>query len=81
LVWVIKLGIQQDTIALKQQQKQKTLDTEVWNNLKKGDSIFVKQGLTLISFYKKGREKLDEFEQKQINSILIFIFALRRCCG
>ncbi|WP_109831894.1 hypothetical protein [Reichenbachiella versicolor] len=37
-----------------------------WNNLTIGDSIFVKKNVYQLKFYKKGRRKLEDYEQRQI---------------
>ena len=50
-------------IELEQEQK----STQIWNNIISGDSIFVKSNVYSLNFYKKGREKLDNYEQKEIN--------------
>jgi hypothetical protein len=41
---------------------------QIWNNIKSGDSIFIKSNLYSLDFYKKGRQKLDDYEQNKINN-------------
>jgi hypothetical protein len=40
---------------------------QTWKSIQSGDSIFVKSNVTNIDFYKKGREKLSDEEQREIN--------------
>lgn len=40
---------------------------QTWKSIQPGDSIFVKSDVTNIDFYKKGREKLSDEEQKEIH--------------
>lgn len=46
--------------------KQKKELNHQWKNLCLGDSIFVKQNIYNLDFFKKGREKLAEYEQREI---------------
>ena len=39
---------------------------QTWKSIQPGDSIFLKSDVTDICFYKKGREKLSDEEQKEI---------------
>ena len=45
----------------------KLKETQIWNSIQTGDSIFVKDNVFYLDFYKKGREKLSDYEQKGIN--------------
>jgi hypothetical protein len=40
---------------------------QTWKSIQPGDSIFVKSDVADICFYKKGREKLSDEEQKEIH--------------
>ena len=37
-----------------------------WNSLNAGDSVFVRDNVYRLEFFKKGREKLNEYEQREI---------------
>jgi hypothetical protein len=63
LIWIIRLTGED----YEQEKHQELLIEQVWENLSKGDSIFIRPDVAVTHFYKKGREKLDEFGQKQIN--------------
>ena len=39
---------------------------QTWENLMVGDSVFVKDNVYHLEFFKKGRKKLDEYEQRKI---------------
>ncbi|NOQ25403.1 MAG: hypothetical protein GQ564_08570 [Bacteroidales bacterium] len=47
--------------------KEETRDIETWTIIEPGDSIFVKDNVFYLDFYKKGREKLSDYNQKEIN--------------
>ena len=47
------------------EQEQKSI--QAWKNIKVGDSIFVKNNIYSLKFYKKGRQELASYEQKEIN--------------
>nr|WP_321453136.1 hypothetical protein [uncultured Carboxylicivirga sp.] len=38
-----------------------------WKSLEPGDSIYVSDNVLYLDFYKKGKEKLTDYEQKEIN--------------
>jgi hypothetical protein len=44
----------------------KSRDLINWHSIKKGDSIFVKKHVFYLDFFKKGREKLESYEQREI---------------
>ena len=39
----------------------------IWNGIEKGDSVYVKKNVYYLDFYKKGRQELSDYEQKEIN--------------
>lgn len=41
-------------------------ENELWSQVKVGDSLFVKSNTISIEFYKKGKSKLFEWEQREI---------------
>ena len=48
-------------------ERQRTEELEGnWNSINIGDSVFVRSNIYSLDFYKKGRQKLNEFEQRQI---------------
>lgn len=61
LLFLLPGLIDKDETEKQQQEKRMT---KSWNMLKAGDSVFVKDGVTITVFYKKGRKKLNETEQK-----------------
>jgi len=46
--------------------KHESKEYQLWKNIKCGDSIFVKDNVYYLHFYKKGRQKLDDYEQSEI---------------
>ena len=55
-VWAVRINREKNNRLVKS-----------WNNIKIGDSVFVKNNVWDLNFYKKGREKLYNYEQKEIN--------------
>lgn len=64
-IWLLRLDGKWEIEENAKKLQQEMLVTQNWNALKAGDSVFVKSDKTITNFYKKGREKLDESEQKQ----------------
>ena len=46
------------------EKEQELLDT--WMNINIGDSLFVRNNVIYLDFYKKGRQQLSDYEQKEI---------------
>lgn len=47
--------------------KSDLITKQTWESIQPGDSIFIKSDVANICFYKKGREKLSDEEQKEIH--------------
>lgn len=67
LVFVVYYTLTLDTNQHKEKESKKQQMYANWNSLNKGDSLFMLHSERRISFYKKGREELDEYDQKSIN--------------
>lgn len=48
-------------------KEDKLASDQRWNMIKYGDSVFVKKNVFYLDFYKKGKQKLSDYEQQKIN--------------